>query len=85
MFLTFHLKSPQVEELWTLDDREFENLGKCHGLIFLFKMIKDDETPQVVKDDRLDDIFFAKQVKYQKFLQIIVVYFYCLFVFFSLA
>lgn len=52
----------QVEELWSLDAQEFENLGCVHGLIFLFKMIKDDEPGQVVKDNRLEDIFFAKQV-----------------------
>jgi ubiquitin carboxyl-terminal hydrolase L5 len=52
----------KVEELWSLDNQEFENLGCVHGLIFLFKMIKDDEPAQVVKDNRLDEIFFAKQV-----------------------
>lgn len=34
-----------------------------HGLIFLFKWVKDDEpTGSVVEDSRLDKIFFAKQV-----------------------
>lgn len=34
-----------------------------HGLIFLFKWVKDDEPlGTVVKDNRLDNIFFAKQV-----------------------
>lgn len=58
----FGVKGAQVEELWTLEQDEFDKLGNCHGLIFLFKMIKDDEASQVVTDNRLDDIFFAKQV-----------------------
>lgn len=34
-----------------------------HGLIFLFKWVKDDEPAgSVVSDSRLDNIFFAKQV-----------------------
>lgn len=34
-----------------------------HGLIFLFKWVKDDEPAgSVVQDSRLDQIFFAKQV-----------------------
>lgn len=34
-----------------------------HGLIFLFKWVQDDEPAgPVVTDDRLDNIFFAKQV-----------------------
>ncbi|CAG2054533.1 unnamed protein product, partial [Timema podura] len=34
-----------------------------HGLIFLFKWVKDDEpTGSVVQDSRLEKIFFAKQV-----------------------
>lgn len=53
----------QVEELWSLDAEEFKNLGLVHGLIFLFKFLKNEEpTGSVVSDSRLDDIFFAKQV-----------------------
>lgn len=67
--------------MWSLDDQDYANLGNCHGLIFLFKMIKEDETSQVVKDDRLDDLFFAKQVKITenscKSSLTIVVYFSC--------
>ena len=34
-----------------------------HGLIFLFKYVKDDDPAgSVVQDSRLDQIFFAKQV-----------------------
>ena len=34
-----------------------------HGLIFLFKWVQDDEpSGSIVQDNRLDKIFFAKQV-----------------------
>ena len=34
-----------------------------HGVVFLFKWKADDETDgSIVKDSRLDKIFFAKQV-----------------------
>lgn len=34
-----------------------------HGLIFLFKWVQDDEPAgTLVQDNRLDKIFFAKQV-----------------------
>ncbi|CAG4962123.1 unnamed protein product [Parnassius apollo] len=53
----------QVEELWTIDDGIFENLRPVHGLIFLFKYMQNDEPSEpVVCDDRLDKIYFAKQV-----------------------
>ncbi|KAK2165522.1 hypothetical protein LSH36_49g07011 [Paralvinella palmiformis] len=57
------VKGVQVEELWSLDPENFENLRPIHGLIFLFKWKADDE-PQgsLVMDNRLDKIFFAKQV-----------------------
>jgi len=59
----FGVSGLQVEELWSLDADEFKNLGTVHGLIFLFKWVKDDE-PQgsVVQDNRIEKIFFAKQV-----------------------
>lgn len=53
----------QVEELWSLDKELFAELKPVHGLIFLFKWVQDDEPAgPVVTDDRLDNIFFAKQV-----------------------
>jgi ubiquitin carboxyl-terminal hydrolase L5 len=59
----FGVKGVQVEELWSLDAEQFENLKPIHGLIFLFKWVQDDEpTGSVVQDTRLDKIFFAKQV-----------------------
>ncbi|CAG9767486.1 unnamed protein product [Ceutorhynchus assimilis] len=60
----FGCKGIQVEELWSLDDQQFEKLKPVHGLIFLFKWTKDtsDLSGSIVQDSRLDKIFFAKQV-----------------------
>ncbi|KAG7204848.1 hypothetical protein KM043_005250 [Ampulex compressa] len=59
----FGVKGAQVEELWSLDDEQFEDLKPIHGLIFLFKWVQDEEPfGDVVQDNRLDKIFFAKQV-----------------------
>ncbi|XP_012222594.1 ubiquitin carboxyl-terminal hydrolase isozyme L5 [Linepithema humile] len=59
----FGVKGAQVEELWSLDDKQFDELKPIHGLIFLFKWIQDDElSGSIVQDSRLDKIFFAKQV-----------------------
>uniref|UniRef100_A0A6M2DXE4 Ubiquitin carboxyl-terminal hydrolase n=1 Tax=Xenopsylla cheopis TaxID=163159 RepID=A0A6M2DXE4_XENCH len=59
----FGCKGVQVEEIWSLDDEQFDNLKPVHGLIFLFKWVQDDAPAgTVVHDGRLDKIFFAKQV-----------------------
>ncbi|XP_011195803.1 ubiquitin carboxyl-terminal hydrolase isozyme L5 [Zeugodacus cucurbitae] len=59
----FGCEGVQVEEIWSLDRDLFKELEPIHGLIFLFKWVQDDESAgTVVKDDRLDNIFFAKQV-----------------------
>ncbi|XP_011634906.1 ubiquitin carboxyl-terminal hydrolase isozyme L5 [Pogonomyrmex barbatus] len=59
----FGVKGAQVEELWSLDDEQFNELKPIHGLIFLFKWVQDDElSGNIVQDNRLDKIFFAKQV-----------------------
>lgn len=60
----FGCKGVQVEELWSLDGEQFENLKPIHGLIFLFKWTKDTSEPSgsIVQDSRLDKIFFARQV-----------------------
>ncbi|XP_022131006.1 ubiquitin carboxyl-terminal hydrolase isozyme L5 [Pieris rapae] len=59
----FGVTGAQVEEMWTIDDGIFENLRPVHGLIFLFKYVQHEEpTNPVVTDDRLQKIFFAKQV-----------------------
>uniref|UniRef100_A0A2R5L8K1 Ubiquitin carboxyl-terminal hydrolase n=1 Tax=Ornithodoros turicata TaxID=34597 RepID=A0A2R5L8K1_9ACAR len=59
----FGVKGVQVEELWSLDHESFDKLKPVHGLIFLFKWYRSEEpTGPVVQDNRLDKIFFAKQV-----------------------
>jgi ubiquitin carboxyl-terminal hydrolase L5 len=53
----------QVEEIFSLDDDSLEQMKPCHGLIFLFKWQQTDTpTENLVKDSRLDEIFFARQV-----------------------
>uniref|UniRef100_A0A336KPI1 ubiquitinyl hydrolase 1 n=1 Tax=Culicoides sonorensis TaxID=179676 RepID=A0A336KPI1_CULSO len=56
----FGCEGVQVEELWSLDADQFKNIEPIHGLIFLFKWVKDDEPVGVIRDD--ENIFFAKQV-----------------------
>uniref|UniRef100_A0AAG5DCQ1 Ubiquitin carboxyl-terminal hydrolase n=1 Tax=Anopheles atroparvus TaxID=41427 RepID=A0AAG5DCQ1_ANOAO len=59
----FGVDGVQVEELWSLDEKNFKDLEPIHGLIFLFKWVKDDEPAgSIVQDSRLEKIFFAKQV-----------------------
>ncbi|XP_071948052.1 ubiquitin carboxyl-terminal hydrolase isozyme L5-like [Antedon mediterranea] len=53
----------QVEEIWSLDETSFADLKPVHGLIFLFKWKPGIEgAGSIVRDDRLNTIFFAKQV-----------------------
>ncbi|XP_037941473.1 ubiquitin carboxyl-terminal hydrolase isozyme L5 [Teleopsis dalmanni] len=59
----FGCEGVQVEEIWSLDSESFKNLEPIHGLIFLFKWVEDNEPAgSVVQDNRLEKIFFAKQV-----------------------
>ncbi|KAL1130780.1 hypothetical protein AAG570_012021 [Ranatra chinensis] len=59
----FGVQGVQVEELWSLDSEQFDELKPIHGLIFLFKWVPDDEPAgSIVRDSRLEKIFFAKQV-----------------------
>ncbi|XP_058120845.1 ubiquitin carboxyl-terminal hydrolase isozyme L5 [Anopheles ziemanni] len=59
----FGVEGVQVEELWSLEEGNFKDLEPIHGLIFLFKWVKDDEPAgSIVQDSRLEKIFFAKQV-----------------------
>lgn len=55
-----------VEEIYDLDPRSLDDLGKVYGLIFLFKWEPKGEISQVVymsEDEQLSsDVFFAKQV-----------------------
>ncbi|XP_039763876.1 ubiquitin carboxyl-terminal hydrolase isozyme L5 [Pararge aegeria] len=59
----FGVKGVQVEEMWTIDDGIFDNLRPVHGLIFLFKYLQHEEPSNaIVTDNRLEKIYFAKQV-----------------------
>jgi len=63
----FGVKGLQVEELWSLEREHFEKLQPVHGLIFLFKWVGHSpdggaESGTIVSDNRLDKIFFARQV-----------------------
>jgi len=60
----FGVQGLQVEELWSLEEESFEELKPVHGLIFLYKW-RAGEEPQgsIVQDSRLEEIFFAKQVR----------------------
>ncbi|XP_055074013.1 ubiquitin carboxyl-terminal hydrolase isozyme L5 [Misgurnus anguillicaudatus] len=59
----FGCKGAQVEEIWSMEPENFENLKPVHGLIFLFKWQPGEEPAgSIVEDSRLEQIFFAKQV-----------------------
>uniref|UniRef100_A0AAX7V0P0 Ubiquitin carboxyl-terminal hydrolase n=1 Tax=Astatotilapia calliptera TaxID=8154 RepID=A0AAX7V0P0_ASTCA len=59
----FGCRGAQVEEIWSMEPENFENLKPVHGLIFLFKWQPGEEPAgSIVQDSRLDHIFFAKQV-----------------------
>ena len=64
MLKNFGVENVQVEEIYSLDADQFRDLKPVYGLIFLFKWVK-DENPQgsLVKDSRIQEIFFAKQVR----------------------
>lgn len=52
-----------VEELYGLSEQNFQNMHPIYGLIFLFKWQKaDDSKADIVRDSRLERLFFAKQV-----------------------
>ena len=59
----FGVTNVVVEELYGLNEQNFQNLHPIYGLIFLFKWQKaDDTTANIVRDSRLERLFFAKQV-----------------------
>jgi len=59
----FGVDGVQVEEIYSLDESMLQQYKPVYGLIFLFKWVH-DENPQgsLVKDSRVLDMFFAKQV-----------------------
>lgn len=59
----FGVTNVVVEELYGLNEQNFHNLHPIYGLIFLFKWQQEDDTKaNIVRDDRLERLFFAKQV-----------------------
>ncbi|KAM8822292.1 ubiquitin carboxyl-terminal hydrolase isozyme L5 [Synchiropus picturatus] len=59
----FGCRGAQVEEIWSMEPENFDNLKPVHGLIFLFKWQPGEEPAgSIVQDSRLERIFFAKQV-----------------------
>lgn len=59
----FGVQDVVVEELYGLAPENFQNMHPIYGLIFLFKWQRsDDTTANVVRDSRLERLFFAKQV-----------------------
>lgn len=59
----FGCSGVQMEEIWSLDEETIQRLNPIHGLIFLFKWRSGEEADgSIVRDSRMEDIFFAKQV-----------------------
>lgn len=63
-WLLMHISIDCQTEFRLLQNRfAFDCFRPVHGLIFLFKYVQDDEPAgAVVRDSRLEKIFFAKQV-----------------------
>ncbi|KAK7879530.1 hypothetical protein WMY93_033761 [Mugilogobius chulae] len=60
----FGCKGAQVEEIWSMEPENFENLKPVHGLIFLFKWQAGEEPAgSIVQDSRLDSIFLQNSDK----------------------
>ena len=58
----FGVKGLQVEELYSMDDETFAQMGAVHGLIFLFKWQKEVDNRPTLNDPNGQGIFFANQV-----------------------
>jgi len=60
----FGVSGAQLEEIYCMDDQTFESLQPIHGLVFLFKIDKDQYTAEQSKSvvSPPANMFFAKQV-----------------------
>lgn len=59
----FGVTNVMVEELYGLNEQNFQSMHPIYGLIFLFKWQKaDDSKADIVRDSRLERLFFAKQM-----------------------
>mmetsp|Transcript_3443 Transcript_3443/g.5333 ORF Transcript_3443/g.5333 Transcript_3443/m.5333 type:complete len:324 (-) Transcript_3443:218-1189(-) len=56
------VKGVQVEEVYHLSDETLDSLKPIHGLIFLFKWVKDDASDRKLLKDGAPGVFFAKQM-----------------------
>jgi Ubiquitin carboxyl-terminal hydrolase, family 1 len=52
----------QVEELYSLEDASFAQLGEIYGLIFLFKWNREKDERETVDAAYLPELFFSHQV-----------------------
>jgi Ubiquitin carboxyl-terminal hydrolase, family 1 len=53
----------QVEELYSVDDASFAQLGEIYGLIFLFKWNGEKDERETVDAAYLPELFFSHQVR----------------------
>ncbi|CAG0879970.1 unnamed protein product [Cyprideis torosa] len=61
----FGVRGLQFDEIWSLDEESWKDLGEIRGLIFLFKWEKTDEpmgVPLTQAEAQVRNVFFAKQV-----------------------
>ena len=59
----FGVRNIQVEELWSLDAADVARVAPVHGLVFLFKYLREDDTrPTLDAAVETPNLFFAKQV-----------------------
>jgi len=56
------VKGVQVEEIYDLSEETLDRLQPVHGLIFLFKWVKDDASDRNLLSGGAPGVFFAKQV-----------------------
>lgn len=58
----FGVEGVQVEELYSVDQAEFERVGKIYGLIFLFKWQQEPDEREALDPSSVPGVFFANQV-----------------------
>ena len=61
MISKFGVKECQFEEIISLDEGTLSQLGKIHGLVFLFRWRKSDYKDDERECSKESDVYFAKQ------------------------